>query len=199
MPLGYALGIVFLLTSQAYYHYFVLFVPFGALLAAPVVCRAARRSVRVLAAIAIGLSCLWAVDIANGAPQLRLYITASRFSAVQRTAQILDQTTKPGAPILTDEFEYALLARRPSAGDYFWNMDLIVRARFLERQMSGVAAVVETKGSATYPAGFEAFLARSGAERYDTVQTVVWVLPGSRWFVGGVDARAHPRGLSTVG
>lgn len=196
LPVGFVLGTAFLLSSQAYYHYFVLFVPFGALLAAPLLSNATHRLVRILATIAIGLSCLWAVDIANGAPQLRLYVTAAHFNAVQQTARILNQTIRPGTPVLVDEFQYAMLSHHPAADNYFWNMDTVVRAPMLERRLRGVSAVVETMNLANYPPGFDNYLNHVVVRRYDTVDTLIWVLqswPRAEPPVYAERMPAHPR------
>lgn len=176
LQLGFCLGAVFLLTSQAYYHYFVMVVPFAALLAAPLVASYARRSLRLLAASALSLTCLWGLDMSWGTPALQLFVSASRFSAVRQTVAVLDRLTPPNATVLTDEFEYALLSHRRLAVAYFWNMATVVRAATLEHRVPLLGAVVMTKGGPTYPPGFTEYLERSHYRRIQTAGTVVWLV-----------------------
>jgi len=179
LPFGFCLGALFLLTAQAYYHYFVVIVPFAALLAAPMVTSLVRRAPRLLAACALSVSLLWAVDVAYGAPALRLHVTATPFSSVQQTAAILDRATQPNEAILTDHFEYALFAHRTLAANYFWNMSNVVRARSLEHRLPRLAAIVKTKGGRSYPPGFADYLEDRRFPRIQTASTVIWLI-GSR-------------------
>lgn len=178
LPLGFCLGAVFLFTAQAYYHYFALCAPFGALLAAPIVTPIVRRSPRLVAAVAVGLSGLWAFDIANGSAPTRLFITASPLADAEQTAAVLDRATGPAQKILTDHFEYALFAHRPLALDYFWDMNTMVGAKVLERRMPAVSAVVATDGSNDYPVGFAQYLAHKKYPQIRTPGTVVWLVRG---------------------
>jgi hypothetical protein len=173
---GFCIGAVFLLTPQAYYHYFVPVTPFAALLAAPVITPFYDRSRRWLLVGAIAVTGIWALDVANGTPLVRLYVTASRFAPVQQTAAILDRATPANAQILSDQFEYALFADRRVMSDYFWNMNTTVTARSLEGRISRVAAVVTTKGSETYPPGFRDFLEDRRYRHVQTRRTVVWII-----------------------
>jgi hypothetical protein len=178
---GFAFGGVFLFASQAYYHYFVPMIPFAALLAAPIVARLIRKGPRTTAAIAIALVVGWAMDINSGTGPLSLFITASHLSSVQTTAQALDRWTSPQAPILTDQFEYAFLARRRPVSHYFWNMSGVVPARVLENRLpTGGAVVVTERVAPTYPSGFTQFLA---GRRYVHIQrgnTQIWLLVPNR-------------------
>jgi hypothetical protein len=179
LPLGFCLGALFLATAQAYYHYFVVIVPFAALLAAPMVTSLVRRAPRLLAACALSVSLLWAVDVAYGAPALRLHVTATPFSSVQQTVAILDRATQPNEAILTDHFEYALFAHRTLAANYFWNMRNVVKARSLEHRIPLLAAIVKTKGGRSYPPGFADYLEDRKFPRIQTASTVIWLV-GSR-------------------
>jgi 4-amino-4-deoxy-L-arabinose transferase-like glycosyltransferase len=174
---GFGVGALFFLSPQAYYHYFVLIAPFAALLGAPVLAPLVERSSRLLLAGAIAVAGIWALDVANGAPPVRLFVSASRFTPVQQTAAILDRATSATAQILTDQFQYALFANRRVLSNYFWNMNTTMTARALEGRISQVAAVVSTKGSGdTYPRGFADFLEDRRYPRLQTRRTVVWII-----------------------
>src|SRR5947209_12009125 len=167
---GFAFGGIFLFASRAYYHYFVPVLPFGALLAAPSASRFIRVRPRTTATAAILLVVGWALDINSGTGPLSLFITAFHLSSVQTTAQALDRWTSPRTPVLTDQFEYAFLARRKPVGDYFWNMSGVIPARVLESRLPSDSAVVVTERVApTYPSGFTGYLTGG---RYVHMQSV---------------------------
>jgi hypothetical protein len=173
--IGFALGIVFLFASQTYYHYFVPIVPFGVLLSAPILAR--RTSVRVRAVIVGGvlLSVVWSGIIDLGGPS-PLYLTAARLSDVQPTVNRLEQFARPGQPILADQYEYAYLANRPALAHYFWNLGVLVNARYLERRVQRAAAVVLSYGASSgYPAGFVAYL-NARYRRVTTIANTIWII-----------------------
>jgi hypothetical protein len=179
LRLGFCSGAVFLLTAQAYYHYFVPIVPFAALLAAPVVRPWFDRSRRLLIASAVVASLLWALDVEFGPPEARLFVSASSLPSAQQTAAVIDQRTPARSRILTDEFEYALLAHRSLAQDYFWNMQNSVSARTLERQLEDTAAVVETSGiGPSYPRGFADYLEDRHFPHVRTGSATIWLISG---------------------
>ena len=174
---GFAFGGIFLFASQAYYHYFVPMLPFGALLAAPIAARFMHLRPRATAAGIVLLVVGWAVDINSGTGPLSLFITASHLSAVQTTAQVLDRWTSPQTPVLTDQFEYAFLARRKPAGDYFWNMNGVVPATVLENRLPRDGVVVVTQRVApTYPYGFTKYLAQQRYVHFQSGNTQIWLL-----------------------
>jgi 4-amino-4-deoxy-L-arabinose transferase-like glycosyltransferase len=178
---GFAVGGVFLFASQAYYHYFVPVLPFAALLAAPMVAGFIRKGPRTAAGVAIALVVGWALDINSGTGPLSLFITASHLSSVQTTARALDRWTSPHTPILTDQFEYAFLARRKPVSDYFWNMSGVVPARVLEDRLpSGGAVVVTERVAPTYPSGFTSFLAGKRYVHLQSGNTQIWLLVPNR-------------------
>lgn len=178
LQVGFLAGGLFLLTSQAYYHYFVPTVPFAALLAAPVIQPFVVRWRHAFASAAIGMTLLWSIDVGFGPPAARLCISASRLSSVQTTVTAIEHATPDDSTILTDEFEYSLLADRRDAREYFWNMEGSVSASGLETQLSNVKAVVETAGtSGTYPKGFIDYVEDLKARRIRAGGAVVWVLP----------------------
>lgn len=180
---GFAFGAAFLFASQAYYHYFVPMLPFGALLAAPIVARFIRSRPRTTAAVAITLVVGWAMDINSGTGPLSLFITASHLSSVQTTARALDRWTSPRTPVLSDQFEYAFLARRKPVSHYFWNMSGVVPAQVLENRLPTDSAVVVTQQVApTYPSGFTRYLA---GRRYVHIQSgnaQIWLLVSARLY-----------------
>jgi hypothetical protein len=176
VKLGFLTGAVFLLSSQVYYHYFVPIVPFAALLAAPLVARLTRVPLRAAVVLALGLAVLWAMflNIGGSSP---LYVTAAHFSEVQPAVSILERSTHMNDPVLADQLEYQFLANRPAAlRDYFWNVGVLVNARYLERRLRRVAAVVMSHGASSgYPAGFGRWLDRR--YRRTTAGTAdVWLL-----------------------
>jgi hypothetical protein len=174
---GFAFGGIFLFASQAYYHYFVPMLPFGALLAAPIAARFIRVRPRTTATAAILLVVGWALDINSGTGPLSLFITASHLSSVQTTAQALDRWTSPRTPVLTDQFEYAFLARRKPVGDYFWNMSGVIPARVLESRLPSDSAVVVTERVApTYPSGFTGYLTGRRYVHIQSGDTEIWLL-----------------------
>jgi hypothetical protein len=177
---GFAFGGVFLFASQAYYHYFVPMLPFGALLAAPIAARLIRKKPRTMTAAAIALVIGWALDINSGTGPLSLFITASHLSSVQTTAKTLDRWTSPHTPVLTDQLEYAFLARRKPVSDYFWNMSGVVPARVLEDRLPSDGAVVVTQRVApTYPSGFTRYLVGRRYIHIASGNTEIWLLvPG---------------------
>ena len=196
---GFAFGGVFLFASQAYYHYFVPMLPFGALLAAPIVARFIRRRPRTTAAAAIALVVGWALDIKSGTGPLSLFITASHLSSVQTTAQALDRWTSPRTPVLADQFEYAFLARRRPVSDYFWNMSGVVPARVLESHLPTDSAVVVTERVApTYPTGFTRYLAGRRYVHIQSGNTQIWLLVPIRLSADN-DARYPSLCTSTAG
>lgn len=178
---GFAFGGVFLFASQAYYHYFVPILPFAALLAAPIVAGFIRRGPRITAVVAVGLVVGWALDINSGTGPLSLFITASHLSSVQTTARTLDRWTSPRTPVLTDQFEYAYLARRRPVSHYFWNMSGVVPARVLENRLPLDGAVVVTERVApTYPSGFTSFLAGKRYVHMRSGNTQIWLVVPNR-------------------
>lgn len=177
----FAFGGVFLFASQAYYHYFVPMIPFAALLAAPLVARFIRKGPRITAAVSVALVIGWAIDINSGTGPLSLFITASHLSSVQTTARTLDRWTNPHAPILTDQFEYAFLARRNPVSHYFWNMSGVIPARMLENRLpTGGAVVVTERVAPTYPHGFTQFLAGKRYVHIRSGNTQIWLLVPTR-------------------
>lgn len=175
---GFGLGTVFVFSSQVYYHYFVPALPFAALLAAPLVVPFVRRSLVPVLATGVSLAVAWGGDIAWGSGPARLFISASNFSAIHPTLLALDRTTRRGQVVLTDQLEYAYFAQRPALADYFWNMNDVVSARYLERRLPGVGAVVETQHVApSYPAGLTSYLSVSGYRHVDTGSTRIWLIP----------------------
>lgn len=175
---GFGVGGIFALTSQVYYHYFVPEVPFAALLGAPVAARLAPRTPRLLVAASLALAGAWAAVIDLGGPS-PLYVTAAHLSDINRTIQLLDRTTRPTDRVLADRFEYPYLARRPSLLHYFWNIGLLVDARYLERHVQQAGAVVLSYGASSgYPAGFTQYLDARYHRRVDTAANTVWLTRG---------------------
>lgn len=174
---GFLIGGVFAFSSQIYYHYFVPIVPFGALLAAPALCRIATHYRPVVGSLALALVLAWAalIDLGGTSP---LYITAARISSVQPTVRWLDRHTAPGSTVLTDQDEYAYLAHRKVLDDYFWNVGVLVNAKGLEKGLPAASAVVLSHGASSgYPAGFVRYLNRHyrGA---DIGNTRLWLING---------------------
>lgn len=174
---GFGLGGAFIFASQAYYHYFVPVVPFAALLAAPMAVRFLRSSPRGVAVGALALTVAWATDINVGDDPIRLFVSASHLSAIHRTIEVLDRSTRPGQRVLTDQLEYAYLAGRPTVADYFWNMGSVISARYLEYRLAAAGAVVLTERVApTYPSGFTAYLDHERYRHVHTGSTEVWFI-----------------------
>lgn len=171
---GFLAGGVFALSSQVYYHYFVPIVPFGALLAGPVLCRFVERYRSLAISVGLSLAFAWAacVDLGGASP---LYVTAARLSAIEPTVDSLDRDTPPGSAILADRDEYAYLAHRKALAHYFWNVGVLVDARELEKQVPAARAIVLSNGASSgYPSGFVDYL----NHRYratGTHATTIWL------------------------
>jgi len=180
MRLGYCLGIGFFFTAEAYYHYFAPIVPFAALLAAPVLAGVFARRPRRLVLSGLLLAALSSVDIAGGPAPARLFVSASSISDAEQTARLLDRVTPRSSLVLTDQFQYALLAQRTAAAGYFWNMSTTTRARTLERALSHVSAVVWTRGEGQYPPGFTDFLRRARYRVITLKGSTVWLMQSPR-------------------
>ncbi len=205
LSIGFLLGGLFDVTSQVYYHYFVVVVPFAALASAPVAIRLIdavssawiRRRTRLrvqlpsyvtsavgrkarwrpvlFASAAMAMTIAWAELIQWGGSS-PLYVTAAHLSALTPTVDLLDKDTSPTQPILGDRFEYAYLADRPAKLHYFWNVGTLVDAGFLEPRLPHKGAVVESYGASSgYPAGLTNYL-DSRYDRIDTGPTSVWLL-----------------------
>lgn len=174
LVLGFGLGGVFLLTPQAYYHYFAIIAPFASLLAAPFVTRIARRTPRRLITGMLSLTALWGLDIAYGSGPVRLHVVAARLSDAQQVASILDSETRGNSAVLADRLEYTFLAHRIAALNYFWDMNRSTPARRLEGGLDRVAAVVQTKGPDTFPPGFTEYLRRERYRSRQTGLTIIW-------------------------
>lgn len=176
---GFLLGGLFALSSQVYYHYFLVVVPFAALLGGACIERVFRRRVAYFWATGIAIVSVWGVFIQHGGPT-PLYVTAAHLSDIAPTVQLLEDKTQPRTPILADRFEYAYLAERPALAHYFWNVGVRVTARTLENRVSHADAVVLSYGASSgYPAGFEDFL-NARYPRTSTPVTTTWILTGKK-------------------
>jgi 4-amino-4-deoxy-L-arabinose transferase-like glycosyltransferase len=171
---GFCLGAVFVLPTQVYYHYFVPIVPFAALLGARSVAALVRWNpprVAMAAALVLGV---WAaiINLGGSSP---LFVTAARFSSIQPTLSLLRTHTHAHQPVLADRFEYAYLAGRPALRHYFWNVGVLVRARYLERKMYRSGAVILSHGASSgYPAGFLGWLNKH-YRHVETPATTIWL------------------------
>lgn len=172
---GYLVGGLFAFSSQIYYHYFVPVVPFAAILAAPVALRLLPHP-RAWLAAGSALAVAWAAVINLGGVS-PLYITAAHLSDIAPTIHLLDTRTRPNDPVLADRFEYAYLAGRPAALHYFWNIGVLVDARYLERHFGDTRAVVLSDGpSSGFPRGFLPYLDRH-LQRVREPADTVWLRP----------------------
>lgn len=171
---GFGLGALFILPSQVYYHYFVPIVPFAALLGAPPLAAVLRWSPLKLGAACAAVLGGWAAIINLGGTS-PLFVTAARLSSIQPAVTLLREETTQRQPVLGDRYEYAYLAGRPALTHYFWNVGVIVDARFLERRVGRSGAVVLSHGASSgYPAGFRRYLDRR-YPRIDTASATIWL------------------------
>jgi len=175
---GFALGGLFVFTSQVYYHYFVPVVPFGALLGVPMALYFTRLPKPVLVALIGGVALGWGLIIDLGG-QSPLFVTAARLSDIQPTIRLLDCTTQAHAAILADRDEYPYLANRQAVAHYFWNVGVLVNAKYLEQRLPHAQAMVLSYGASSgYPAGLVAYL-NAHYRRVDTRANTVWLPPMS--------------------
>jgi hypothetical protein len=182
--LAFVLGGAFALSSQVYYHYYVPVAAFAALLGAPLAANLFPLSRRAVVAVATSVAVVWALIIDVGGPA-PLYVTAAHLSSVTPTVNLLQRDTRRSSAVLGDRDEYAYLAGRPSVAHYFWNVGVLVNARYLERRLSRAGAVVLSQGASSgYPAGFEQYL-DARYPRVSTDATSVWILRRSRLSADG--------------
>jgi hypothetical protein len=172
---GFMLGVLFVFSAQVYYHYFMIVVPFAALLGAPLLARAGH-TITWRPALMLGtLLVLWTVALnidasRDGLGQLQL-------SAATDVVRVIDQRTPRSAPILADQFEYAYLSGRVSVLNYFWNMQNKVSVRSLERGLTSAGAVVATGiPENSYPKDFVRYLIRKGYRSVRSHGSTVWLL-----------------------
>lgn len=171
---GFLMGVLFILPSQVYYHYFVPIVPFAALLGAGPVARRVAWNRRKIAVAAAAVLSIWTLIIDLGGPS-PLFVTAARLSSIQPTISLLRTHTDKDQPVLGDRFEYAYLAGRPALRHYFWNVGVLVDAQYLERRTSRSGAVVLSHGASSgYPSGFLHWLDRRYV-RIETPATTIWL------------------------
>ncbi len=175
---GFALGGLFVFTSQVYYHYFVPVVPFAALLGTPAALYFTRVPKPPLIALIGSVMLGWALIIDLGG-QSPLFVTAARLSDIRPTIRLLDCTTQANAPILADRDEYPYLANRQAVAHYFWNVGVLVDAKYLEQRLPHAQAMVLSYGASSgYPAGLVAYL-NAHYRRAETRANTVWLPPMS--------------------
>jgi len=178
VAVGFLSGGLFVFTSQVYYHYFVPVVPFAALVGAPAALYFTRLPKPALAALIGGVVLGWGLIIDLGG-QSPLFVTAARLSDIQPTIRLLDCATQPGAGILADRYEYPYLANRQAVAHYFWNVGVLLDAKYLEKRLPRAQAVVLSYGASSgYPAGLVAYL-NTHYRRVDTRVNTVWLPPVS--------------------
>ncbi|MGH2443638.1 MAG: ArnT family glycosyltransferase [Chloroflexota bacterium] len=172
---GFLLGGLFVFSSQVYYHYFVVVVPFAALLGAPFVVRFLPAARPLVAAIALCLTAGLALLIDRGGSS-PLFVTAAHLSDIAPTVHAIDARTSSTDPVLADRDEYAYLAGRPALAHYFWNEGVLVDGSFLENRLQPPEAVVLSYGASSgFPPGFVQYLDRRSAPQSVGVNTV-WFL-----------------------
>lgn len=172
---GFGLGGLFLFAPQLYEHYFVVIVPFAALLAAPLFSRS-RFRLQLLLGVgsAVAVSC--ALTVALGGAEVRRFVAAAHFSSIRPVIRLLDRSTPPGSPVLSDRFEYAYLSGRPDALNYFWDMSNLVSARYLSHHLA--TAVVVTSGPSGFPPGFVKRLERRRPTAHYSGVASIWLRVG---------------------
>jgi hypothetical protein len=174
---GFATGTVFVFTSSTYAHYFVLVAPYAALLAAPLVVHAGRLPLAVLAAACVALTALWAGLVLL--PESRQFVQASTFSDARPVIRLIDRSSAPGTPVLSNRFQYAYLADRPPLALYFWDDHAAIGAAYLERRLSpGTIIVMQPHTDlVSFPPGLPAYLDRTYSRRR-IGEVEIWI--GSR-------------------
>jgi len=176
LVLGFASGCLFVFGSSTYSHYFVPVAPFAALLGAVLAARLVRVSPRVAVLGALAVTIGWGIGVLTLVSN-RGYIIATRFSDVRPVIQLIDRSTRPGAPILANRFEYAYLGGRPAVAHYFWNDHDVVNARYLERRLQPGSVVVLQPHSdpVSYPKGFTTYL-DAHYVRLQLRRTAIWLI-----------------------
>ena len=138
----------------------------------------------------------------NDAPRLR------KFAARPVGVAGVDERGRPGRggdrggdgvvqPVLTDQFEYAYLAHRPSASDYFWDMQGTTDARTLEQRLVPGDAVVATFEGSGFPPGFVPYLEKRHYPEVRTPAATIWLIPDRKHRV--LSLASPPAGRSADG
>ncbi|GAC1331180.1 MAG: hypothetical protein NVSMB22_23240 [Chloroflexota bacterium] len=176
---GFVVPALFVFNTQVYYHYFVPAGPFAALLSAPLVAWMCRRSCKPLLVAGASIAIAFGAVMDRGGPH-PLLVTAAHLSDIEPTIRYIDRSSRPTEKVLSDRFEYAYLARRPSLDHYFWNIGVLVNAAYLEKRVTGARLVVLSHGASSgFPTGFIDYLNRT----YPHVQTpanTVWRVDSAR-------------------
>jgi hypothetical protein len=174
LALGFATGAVFIFTSSTYSHYFVPIAPYAALLGAPLAARLTGVSLRSVVLGCVGITVAWALII--GVLPTKQYLVTSLFSDIHPIIQLIDRSTAPGTPILTNRSQFAYLAHRPWIAHYFWDDHDVVSAQYLERRLPGRSIVVldPSSDSLSYPTGFTVYL-DAHDKRLQINGTTVWL------------------------
>jgi len=176
VAIGFLSGCLFVVTSQVYYHYFVPVVPFAVLLGAPVALYFTRLPKPVLVILIGSVALVWGLIIDLGG-QSPFFVTAARLSDIEPTIHLLDCSTREDAGILDDRYEYPYLANRRAVAHYFWNVGVLVDAKYLEKRLPRAEAVVLSYGASSgYPAGLVSYL-NTHYRRLDTRANTIWLPP----------------------
>jgi 4-amino-4-deoxy-L-arabinose transferase-like glycosyltransferase len=186
VPAGFAMGACFLVSAQVYYHYFVPIVPFAALLGAPVLARMLRTLPRLVIAGGAAILGCWAGALNLGIT--RDGLGELSLGSIRPAVQLVERSTGRNQPVLTDQFEYAYLAQRPSASEYFWDMQATTSARLLEHELRSGDAVVATYENTSYPAGFVPYLESRHYPEVHTPAATIWFIPDGN---GGAPSPVH--------
>jgi len=174
---GFVLGVLFAFNSQVYYHYFIVAVPFAALLTGWLLVRTGRRVTKILLVIGLTLAAGWGVLLEKGG-SAPLYVTAAHLSDIRPTVRLLNVLQPRNGKVLADRFEYAYLANRPAIDQYFWNVGVLVGPDVLEGRLGPVSAVVLSHGASSgFPAGFVPYL-DAHFHRVETGANTVWLAGG---------------------
>jgi hypothetical protein len=122
---GYASGIVYIGTSQVYYHYMLPIVPFGAILGATYLAslRAIdlKKLIPAAAIAALSITVVWAVILEYTPGFTPFRITSAQTANLTPVIDFILRHTSSTEQILDDRPDLPVLSYRQNCGFYFWS------------------------------------------------------------------------------
>ena len=122
---GYAAAILYLGSSQVYYHYMLPIVPYAAILGAIFIASLSKENIARLlppvAAGSIGVTLLWAAMMQFTPGNYPFHITSAQTASVAPVSAYIDRHVPPGSQIFDDQPDLPVLAYRANCDNYFWS------------------------------------------------------------------------------
>jgi hypothetical protein len=158
LVLGYAGALVYLGSSQVYYHYLLPVTPFAAILGAMYLGGLSLDRLKLLMASAIGavmVTIIWGFAVVDTPGNYPFHVTAAHVASVTPVQQRIDTLVGPNGQILDDQPDLPVLAYRRNCDDYFWSDNTVVSHSQLQHCLLEVRYVVHFfSGGSGFPPGF---------------------------------------------